>query len=166
MRETYGDYWDNTEQVRELCLNCKYKDCFGDDGCPERKKLIAKLKAIDDGWAFRNGTFSARGKVYEIGGEEKTLAEWCRAYGQKYGNVWTRMEAGMNLEEALTMRGKGRGGKRNRGVIVEIGGESHCISEWLRMCHMHRLTVVRYAQKHRCTIAEATKRLCAKRLEK
>lgn len=165
MSEIYGDAWDCTDQVRELCLNCKYPDCFGDDGCLERRKMVAKLKAIDAAWAYRNGAFTTRGKMYKIGDEEKTLSEWCKVYGQKYNNVWTRMQCGATIEEALNTNTR-RGGDRNRGIRVEINGEFHCMNEWLRICHMHRLTVVRYSQKHKCTMREALKILCEKKLKK
>ncbi len=164
MGEIYGDYWDSTKEVRELCLNCKYPDCFGEDGCPERKRLVARLKAIDNAWALKNGTFSAKGKMYELDGETKTLGDWCRAYGQKYATVWTRMQSGMSLKDALTGKA-GKGGNRNRGTLIEMSGEVHCMSEWLRIMHIHRLTVVRYAKRHRCSMRDALMALCKRKVK-
>ena len=57
------------DEIRELCLNCRYADCFGRDGCPERLKIIARLKKQE-----------ASGRMIRIGNEMRGITEWLRIY--------------------------------------------------------------------------------------
>ena len=48
-------------------------------------------------------------KTYTIGGESKTLPEWCQVYGVKYQTAYTRIvRKGLDILQALT-KGGGRG---------------------------------------------------------
>ncbi len=45
-----------------------------------------------------------RNKYYELYGEKKTLAEWSRIYGIKYGTLYSKVNrSGLSLEEALNL---------------------------------------------------------------
>lgn len=165
MSEIYGDYWDGTKEVRELCLNCKYPDCFGEFGCPERMEIIARKKKEDEYRMRMDGTFTARGKLYEMDGEEKTLNEWARQYGKKYSIVWQRLQKGMSLKDALTAKIV-RGGKRNGGKMIEICGEKHCIKDWMEICGVTKRKAERYMREKKCDKVTAVKELCAKKLKR
>lgn len=69
MTEAYGDYWDRTDEIRELCLNCRYPDCYGKDGCPERTAIIARMKEQEAGE-----------RLIRIGDEKRGITEWLRLY--------------------------------------------------------------------------------------
>lgn len=163
MTEVYGDAWDCTEEVREMCLNCKYPDCFGSDGCPERRALIAKLKAKESRAAKEEGVFSTRKKTYEMDGERRTLGEWCRLYGISYAVAWQRMQKGMDIERAVKDKVT-RGGARKHGQMIKIMGEEKGITEWLELYHVGWKTVNRYTKEHKCSRAEAVKALCERKM--
>ena len=42
-----------------------------------------------------------RGELITIGEESHTLKAWCRLKGLNYGSVWSRIERGMDLAEAI-----------------------------------------------------------------
>ncbi len=158
MQETYGDYWDRTDEIRELCFNCKYPDCFGDDGCPERRAIVARMKEQEQGDKSRRLV----GTQVEIDGDRRSLADWCRIYGVKYQTAWQRIKKGMEPEEAI----KGitsRGGARNYGQMIKIGDQKRGITEWLRMYRIDWKTVNRYTRKHGCSREEAVRALCEKK---
>ena len=42
--------------------------------------------------------------MFKHKGEEKTLAEWCRAYSVNYKTTWNRLNSGWNFAEALGIK--------------------------------------------------------------
>ncbi len=91
MTEAYGDYWDRTDEIRELCLNCRYSDCFGHNGCPERTAIIARMKKQEAGR-----------RMIKIGDEEKGITEWLSLYHVDWRTVNRYMRKNMcSRDEAV-----------------------------------------------------------------
>lgn len=154
MTEIYGDYWDRTDEIRELCLNCRYADCFGDDGCPERLEIIERLKKQGDMLKINEVRYTAKGQEFEIDGIKKSLREWAEEYGIKYKTLWQRLKFGYSLKDALNAEVK-RGGHRGKRRGIEIGGVSRTYSEWMDCMHIAPKTIRRFMEKNKCSKFEA-----------
>lgn len=93
-----------------------------------------------------------RNKLYELNGEKKTMAEWCREYGVLSSLVYNRMNKGYTFKEAIRpdFHGRKRSGKKYTvngftGNISEIGERFGVIPQ-----------TIRYRMKYRnMTIEEA-----------
>lgn len=125
----YGDPMDNLPEVRELCLNCTYPDCFGEEGCAERQRLVAELrrKLFGD----REKTHIDFGASYTINGVTMTGHEWLERTGRKKSTVYMRVKQGCTFEEALMMKRKPA--KVVRGYVYTINGETKTGGEWERV---------------------------------
>lgn len=160
MKEIHGVIWDNEPEMMELCLNCKYEDCIGDEGCRERMAIISKMRGEAAEAKGKRGNYSER--FVEMDGETRPLTEWCRIYGVKYRTVWQRIKKGWDAEKAIKENAS-KGGARNYGQMIRIGDEKKNITEWLREYHIGWKTINRYTRKNMCSRAEAVRALVEKK---
>lgn len=163
MVEIYGDVWDQAEEVRELCLNCKYADCFGNAGCPERQAIVERLKRQGDMQKISDVRYTAKGQEFEINGVKKSLREWAEEYGLKYQTLWQRLKFGYSLKEALNAEVK-HGGHRGKKREIEIDGVSQTYSEWMAKMHIAPKTIRRFMEKNKCSKFEALIAICRKKV--
>lgn len=139
----YGDPMDNLPEVRELCLNCRYDDCFGQEGCAERQRLVADLrqKLFGD----REKTHIDFDANYTINGVTMTGHEWIRSMGKKKTTMYMRVKHGCTFEEALLMKRKPA--KVVRGYVYTINGETKTGAEWERALGLRKQYITQRARK-------------------
>lgn len=142
----YGNAYDNLPEIRQMCLNCKYKDCVGHDGCKERQEIIMRIKGIE-----QEASVTCH-DIFEINGVKKTLREWCREKGVYPQTIEKRLRRGLPWPEVLDMpNGKGV----HNGQIIAIDGEKHAKYTWIALLHTTMPTVQKIAKSHGTTIEEA-----------
>lgn len=142
----YYNYIDHPK-LREVCLNCRAKDCEGICrdyknsvrdllGIPHLREVIPKQKQKKR--VKRKHQYRKR---HEINGEEHTLGEWAEISGIAYNTLYMRMyRYGMSLAEAM---GDPLKPLNHDVLMITVGGETHTVTEWAELT----------GQKTRCIYA-------------
>lgn len=146
------DEWLNNYQLFEdWCLSNGFQeglaiDRIDNDGnySPDNCRFVT----LKENNQKRNTT-----RWYTINGETKNLQQWCDHYGIKRGTVYTRLEHGWSIEDALTQPvSKGRDktsliGKRfGKLVVLSYAGDEYIgkdnNSRWVCLCDCGNTSIV------------------------
>ena len=100
----------------------------------------------------------SRCKLYEIKGEKKPMAEWCKEYGMSSTLVYKRMQNGYSFEDAILGNFKRRSGKQYTvrgftGSITEIGEHFGILPQTIQYRMKYRgmaLEEAVFAEKYPC----------------
>lgn len=94
-----------------LCIHCTRAECSGD--CPERKRVAQEARA-----------HGRDGKLFELDGQRRTLAEWAALYQMSEATLLSRMtRCGMTLRGAVSK-------PVSRRLQYRIGGRSDTAKGW------------------------------------
>lgn len=97
---TICDDWENSyESFRDWALDNGYQEKLSIDRIDNNKGYFPDNCRWVDAKTQANNRRSNR--VYEIDGETHNLTEWANLYGIKPKTLFTRVYAGMNIEDAL-----------------------------------------------------------------
>ena len=142
----YGDPLDYMPEVMELCLNCRYADCFGQEGCSERQRLIRKIRA-EIGAVNMDIVRPDLKAEYTIDGVTLSGWEWIRRRGLKPSTVYMRMLKGMGFEEAL--RKQRIQHKTKRGFLYTVDGVTRTGADWEKLLGLSKSSLAKRARKSR-----------------
>ena len=114
--------------VINTCLNCRRPRCV--NNCPEYKEACKEAAADVFAKSERRRKRRKRGALYEINGERHTISQWARIVGVNAQIIYSRLNIGMTLQQALE---KGEVQKpANRLGELKAFGKSCTLLEWAR----------------------------------
>jgi hypothetical protein len=118
-----------------------FENFYADMGEPPTSKHTLERKNVNKGYGPVNCTWATKKEqgrnkrtniLFEINGVKKCLAEWCEIYNTKYPLVFKRVQAGVDIVEALTTPANGFWRK------LEYDGKCLTVTEWSKVVGVPR----------------------------
>lgn len=133
---TYADGTDHPELIA-MCVNCTEPECDGlcDRYCDKYRELyeLPVRQVIKKAEDTHEPRMHYVRRVYEAFGQTHTMAEWARITGLSYQTIYSRIDRGMEIEQALSLTPHTIGVK-----LYAHGGREMSRLEWCRELNIPR----------------------------